>query len=211
MSVTRSVLRRTQQALVWFGVAALMYVGSTVSYAEIAQRYQAWKFDRVMANGPVTAVSPSDATELHEGDLIGRLRIERLGLSVMVLHGVEPATLVAGAGHVPGTPLPGVAGNVSIAAHRDTFFRALKGIVPGDRIQVTTERGNYAYRVEGTDIVGPDETWVMESRDRPELTLITCYPFDFIGAAPRRFIVHARLLQWAPATDATLHVVGSNP
>jgi sortase A len=80
---------------------------------------------------------------------------------------------------------------VVIAAHRDTFFRKLRGILPGDRIQVTTLRGSYGYLVESVETVDPEDTQVMESRAYQELTLITCYPFYFVGAAPKRFIVHA--------------------
>ena len=104
----------------------------------------------------------------------------------------QPGTLIAGAGHVPGTLLPG--GNVVIAAHRDTFFRKLEGILPGDRVQVATLRRTYEYVVSSSEVVDPEDTQVMESRACRELTLITCYPFYFVGAAPKRFIVHARPL-----------------
>ena len=109
----------------------------------------------------------------------------------MVLQGVEEDTLHLGAGHVPGTPLPGREGNSVIAGHRDTFFRKLEGIRPGDSVQFSTVRGTAEYVVESTEIVEPDETRVMESRGIRELTLISCYPFYFVGAAPHRFIVHA--------------------
>jgi sortase A len=109
----------------------------------------------------------------------------------MVLQGVEEGTLLLGAGHVPGTPLPGREGNSVIAGHRDTFFRKLEGIRPGDSVQFSTLRGASEYVVESTEIVEPDETRVMESRGITELTLISCYPFYFVGAAPHRFIVHA--------------------
>ena len=110
----------------------------------------------------------------------------------MVFHGVEEDTLAVGAGHVPGTPLPGAEGNSAIAAHRDTFFRKLEGIRSGDRIQFSTMRGTFDYVVNATETVDPEDTWVMESRGRQELTLITCYPFRFVGSAPKRFIVHAK-------------------
>jgi sortase A len=110
---------------------------------------------------------------------------------VVVLQGVEEDTLHLGAGHVPGTPLPGIEGNVAIAAHRDTFFRKLAGVLPQDHIQLSTRSGKFEYLVTSTEIVEPDNTRVIESRGVPELTLISCFPFYFVGAAPQRFIVHA--------------------
>jgi sortase A len=110
---------------------------------------------------------------------------------VMVFHGVEASTLVAGAGQVPGTPRPGANGNVVVVAHRDTHFRRLNGIREGDRVFVVTSRQTYAYVVHSTEIVDGGDTHVLESRGREELTLITCYPFAFIGAASDRFLVHS--------------------
>ncbi len=170
----------------WLGFAAIAGAGGTAVYADITQRYESWQFDREVA-APATMA----AADLKEGDRIGRLEIPRLGISVMVLQGTEDATLVAGAGHVPGTPSPGGDGNVVIAAHRDTFFRKLEGIEPGDRIRIATVRGTYEYVVDSMETVDPDNTAAMESRDRNELTLITCFPFYYVGSAPKRFIVHA--------------------
>jgi sortase A len=135
---------------------------------------------------------PAETADVREGDLLGKLEIGRIGISVMVFQGMEDHTLIVGAGHVPGTPWPGAGGNVVIAAHRDTFFRELEGIQPGDRIQLETLRGSYEYIVDSVETVDPEDTHVMESRAYSELTLITCYPFYFVGAAPERFIVHAR-------------------
>jgi sortase A len=171
----------------------LAYAGGSLAYAEIYQRYESWKFASkidsidLIERAPVVA-QPAD---LSEGSLIGKLEIPQVGISVMVLQGVEEDTLHLGAGHVPGTPLPGRDGNSVIAGHRDTFFRKLQGIRAGDRIQFSTVRETSGYVVESTEIVEPDETRVMESRGIAELTLISCYPFYFVGAAPHRFIVHA--------------------
>ena len=189
------VLPVVRQLLLWLGVVAVGCAGATAVYADISQRYQSWKFDRgIAASANVDAANVEHAAELQEGDVVGRLEIPRIGMSVMVLQGTEEATLNAGAGHVGGTPSPGGYGNVVIAAHRDTFFRTLEGIEAGDRIRVATARGAYEYVVESTHVVDPDDTRVMESRGRQELTLITCYPFYFVGAAPTRFVVRARLL-----------------
>ena len=199
-----SVLRFAQRLFLWLGVAALAYAGGTAAHAGIYQRYQSWKFERarvsatarnlkqaIAAPKVIEAAVVEEAVHLREGDLVGKLEIPRIGISVMVLQGLEEDTLILGAGHVPGTPLPGAEGNVAIAAHRDTFFRKLEGIMTGDSIHFATVRRTYEYVVDSTEIVDPEDTQVMESRARPELTLITCYPFYFIGSAPKRFVVHA--------------------
>jgi sortase A len=150
----------------------------------------------------VQAAIAEEAAGLREGDVVGKLEVPRIGISVMVLQGIANDTLIVGAGHVPGTPLPGADGNVAIAAHRDTFFRKLEGVMVGDSIQFVSVRGTYEYVVDSTETVDPEDTQVMESRARPELTLITCYPFYFVGAAPKRFIVHAVHAQ--PSSDKWL-------
>jgi LPXTG-site transpeptidase (sortase) family protein len=186
-----STLRRVLMAL---GIAAVAYAGGALAYGDVAQRYASWKFvqeTRAPAAVKRTAPAVDSRVDVHEGDRVGRLEIPRLGLSVMVFQGIEERALIAGAGHVPGTPPPGGDGNVVIAAHRDTYFRKLAGILPGDRIRVVTLRGTYEYVVDSSETVDPRDTQVMESRDRNELTLITCYPFYFVGNAPKRFIVHA--------------------
>jgi sortase A len=180
------VLRSVQRLLLWTGVVVLVYAGGSAAYASAYQRYQSLEFQQAISSGVQTTA------DLLVGDLVGRLEVPRIGLSVMVLQGMEESTLKLGAGHVPGTPLPGLGGNVVIAAHRDTFFRKLKDIVSGDVIRVSVRTRTYEYTVVSTEILDPEETWVMASRASEELTLITCYPFYFVGGAPKRFIVHAR-------------------
>jgi sortase A len=123
--------------------------------------------------------------------VIGRLSIPRLGVKAMVREGTGEGTLSLSLGHIPGTALPGQNGNVGVAGHRDTSFRKLAGIQADDRIHIETLHGNYVYEVDGRAIVGPDDISVLHPGARPELTLVTCYPFDYIGAAPQRFIVKA--------------------
>jgi sortase A len=183
MNVRKTIVTVLQRTLLGVGAAALAYAGGSVVYGDVAQHAAARTFDRAPVDGHA---------DLAEGDPVGRLELPRIGLSVMVLQGVSEPTLVAGAGHVPGTPSPGGDGNVVIAAHRDTFFRKLEGVVRGDRIQMATARGRYEYVVESSEVVDPEDTQVMESRARDELTLVTCYPFHYIGSAPKRFVVHAR-------------------
>jgi sortase A len=126
--------------------------------------------------------------------LIGRLEIPRLGLSAILIEGDDQKTLRRAVGHIPGTPLPGQPGNVALTGHRDTFFRPLRNIRAKDIIVVTTLQGEYRYRVVSTRVVSPDNVAVLNSSDGEILTLVTCYPFYFVGAAPDRFIVHAERL-----------------
>ena len=98
-------------------------------------------------------------------------------------------------GYIPGTALPGEAGNVGLAGHRDTFFRQLRDIRPDDEIRVATPDGIFSYRVERTLIVNPTDVWVLDPTSTATLTLVTCYPFTYIGSAPQRFIVRATLMR----------------
>lgn len=126
------------------------------------------------------------------GELVGRITIPRLDVSAIVLEGVDKKTLRRGAGHIPATALPEQEeGNVGIAAHRDSFFRGLKDIREDDTIELTTLDGTFRYKVEWTKIVKPTDVSVLEPTDEPALTLVTCYPFYYVGSAPKRFIVRA--------------------
>ncbi len=123
--------------------------------------------------------------------LIGRLQIPRLKVSAMVREGADGKTLHRAVGHIPGTALPGFAGNVALAGHRDTFFRSLRNIQKDDTIEFETEKGTYQYLVKSTDIVGPRDVGVLAASHGQTLTLVTCYPFYYVGSAPKRFIVRA--------------------
>jgi sortase A len=127
-----------------------------------------------------------------EGDVLGRIEIPRLGLRVAILEGTTSQTLRVGVGHIEGTALPGESGNFGIAGHRDTYFRALKGIRTNDEIQIETPTGRSLYEVDTVQIVAPSDTAVLAPSAGSAITLVTCYPFHFIGAAPERFVVHAR-------------------
>ena len=117
--------------------------------------------------------------------------IPRLDISAIVIEGVDEKSLRRAVGHIPGTPLPGEPGNVGISGHRDTFFRPLRNIRRNDIITLTTLVGEYRYRVLTTRIVSPDNVSVLNPSNSEILTLVTCYPFYFIGSAPNRFIVRA--------------------
>jgi sortase A len=145
----------------------------------------------VRANGPSQSGQRASPHPIVEGSPIGLLEIPRLGLSVIILEGTDDQTLRLGVGHIKHTPLPGETGNVGIGGHRDTFFRALRNIREGDEIRITTLEGCFEYRVQSTEIVNPRDTWVLNASSGPSLTLVTCYPFYFIGSAPKRFVVQS--------------------
>jgi sortase A len=128
------------------------------------------------------------------GTLLGRISAPTVKMTAPVLEGSDDATLSRGAGHIEDTPFPGQTGNIGIAGHRDTVFRPLKGIHIGDPLELTTGDRVYHYRVKKTLIVGPDDVYVLDPTNAPTVTLVTCYPFEYIGHAPRRFIVQAELV-----------------
>jgi len=145
-----------------------------------------------------------------EGAVLGRVEIPRLNLAAMVREGVDANVLSVAVGHVPSTALPGQAGNFAIAAHRDTLFRALKDIHEGDIVSFESPSGNYNYKVLATKIVKPTDVSVLrpdggglipatepvsnDGQPNRLLTMITCYPFYYVGSAPKRFIVEAELV-----------------
>jgi sortase A len=122
---------------------------------------------------------------------LGVLRIRRLRIEAPILPGTDDWTLDRGLGHIVETAPPGATGNSGIAGHRDGFFRVLKDIATGDAIEVVTPASVVIYRVERTWIVMPEDVWVLDPTPSPAVTLVTCYPFYFIGSAPQRFIVRA--------------------
>jgi sortase A len=140
------------------------------------------------------------------GDLIGRIEAPRLGVSAIVLSGLDSSTLRRAAGHVPRTALPGQGGNVAVAAHRDRHFAGLRDVAIGDEITFTTPDGVHRYRVSGTEVVEPRDVRVLDDRGREELTLVTCYPFNYIGPAPNRFVVYAEKVGDARPAVETLAV-----
>jgi sortase A len=124
--------------------------------------------------------------------VFGRIEIPRIGVRAIVREGADEKTLARAVGLVPGGAQPGQSGNIVLAGHRDTFFRPLRRIELNDRIRVRVAGDEtYEYRVDEVRVVSPEETSVLQSRGVEELTLVTCYPFRFIGPAPDRFIVKA--------------------
>lgn len=130
---------------------------------------------------------------VREGDIVARLSIPRLGAELFVVEGDGAKDLRQGPGHVTGTAMPGATGNCVIAGHRDTHFRVLKDIRDGDDIVLETTAGKFLYRVRKTEVVRPEDNRAVQDTADAELNLITCYPFYYVGAAPTRFVVQARL------------------
>jgi sortase A len=137
------------------------------------------------------------------GTLLGRLEAPSVQLSAALLEGSDDGTLSRGAGHIEDTALPGQGGNIGIAGHRDTVFRPVRHLHVGDALSLTTTDRIYRYRISKTSIVGPDDVYVLDPTRDPTLTLVTCYPFEFVGHAPKRFIVQAELVEELARDGAT--------
>ena len=188
-----------------FAIAAvcLGYFGYTTTEARLYQAWENRQLDAILA-GVSHDARPGDADEAATtvavprlapppGAILGRLEIPRLGVSTIVRAGSDARTLNLAVGHIAGTALPGDSGNVGLAGHRDTFFRRLESIRADDEIRFVTPDGVYVYRVQRTDVVEPTDVWVLDSTGETILTLVTCYPFTYVGPAPERFVVRAVL------------------
>jgi sortase A len=193
----RSLVRWTERLLFVTGIFALGYVGLTLIEARLyqvsAKRSLENQIQRQLETGELEK-QPQEMQPkppVKPGDLLGRLDIPRLSLSVAVLEGTGSRMLRLGTGHIESTPLPGEPGNSAIAGHRDTFFRGLKDIQKGDEIEFQTATGLFRYQVDWVKVVAPDETSVLAPSPESAITLVTCYPFYFVGPAPKRFVVRA--------------------
>jgi len=206
-SKTNSFLRWSRYFFLTIGILALSYCGFVLLDAKLYQAYQDWRFQQALERvGPPSsggghlppvlaeanrASAESPGLVSRGGAPLGRIEIRRIGLTAMIVEGIDDRTLQRAVGHFPGTALPGQPGNVAVAGHRDTFFRALRHVRKDDEITLTTLTGSYRYRVDSTEVVEPEAVEVLDDSDDAILTLVTCYPFDFVGPAPRRFIVRA--------------------
>ena len=217
--VKKSTSRSIERALLVIGILCL----GVWAYAWIDARVVQYEENRLLDEAPSARSGqqpPGSAAETdalgsfrerdaprkrqepkEEGALVGRVEIPRLGVSGIVLEGVGKKTLRRGIGRIPGTALPEDGGNVGLAAHRDSFFRGLKDIRKNDIITLKTLEDTYYYRVDWTEIVLPKDTHVLEDKGEPELTLVTCYPFYYVGSAPKRFIVRAQRIDETVAVD----------
>lgn len=189
------ILRWTRRAFFTAGISVLTYCAYILVDSSAFQRVQGSRFERLLTvrkdgNGEVP-ISPRAWPPTVMGGLIGRIEIPRLGLSAVVIEGTSTAILRRAVGHIEGTALPGQPGNIGLSGHRDTFFRPLRNIQKNDVITLTTLGGAHRYRVVSTQIVRPDNVAVLAPSENEILTLVTCYPFYFVGPAPYRFIVRA--------------------
>ena len=190
--------------LIVVGCCCLVAVGMRLVSAASFQKTAAQTFERELAAAQsvrreLVAPSLAELASMESAPvapvvrgLIGRLEIPRLDVSVIVEEGDDKTTLARAVGHLPDTALPWELGNAVLAGHRDTFFRPLKNVREGDEIRLTTTRGTFDYRVFRTQIVEPDDLSVLAPTPVRSLTLVTCYPFAYVGSAPQRFIIHAR-------------------
>ncbi len=196
----KGILRWSQVGLFVCAAALLGYCAFVLVDTRVFQDRESSNLERLLEEQRALGGASLEAKLLRPPEipkapamsgLIGRIEIARLGLSVIITEGDDGKTLRRAAGHVPATALPGQPGNVGITGHRDTFFRPLRNIQLDDVITLTTLQGEYRYRVVSTKIVSPEDVAVLDPTGGEILTLITCHPFYFVGAAPNRFIVHA--------------------
>jgi sortase A len=191
-----SVLRWSRNAFLVAGVLILGYCGFVLLDARVYQAYEARHFQQEIKdfNPAITTEGRVQKASFrsHVGGPLGEIELTRIGVTAIILEGTDDRTLRRAVGHIPGTPLPGQPGNVAIAGHRDTFFRALRNVRQDDEITLMTLEGSYHYRVDSIKVVALEDTQVLDNSGGDFLTLVTCYPFYFVGPAPRRFIVRAQ-------------------
>ena len=190
--------RWIERLLLVVALACLGYYGYVSAETALYQAFEERELERILSTETTEIVLAEPARRAPRSapaprSTIGRIEIPRLGVSAVVKAGSDARTLRLAVGHIPGTALPGDDGNVGLAAHRDTFFRRLRDIEPDDEIVLTTPDGTFTYRVAGTKVVDPEDVWVLQPTEQPALTLVTCYPFTYVGSAPQRFIVRAPL------------------
>jgi sortase A len=197
------------------GTLILGYVGFVLIDAQLFQADQSRRFQQELKKSELPAISDqllreastplkpskSDIARTEHEEMVqtdraplGKIEINTIGLAAMILEGTDARTLRRAVGHVPGTPLPGQRGNIVITGHRDTFFRPLRNIRKDNEITLTTLSGSYRYLVDYIKVVEPEDMEVLNNSDDSLLTLVTCYPFYFVGPAPKRFIVRAHML-----------------
>jgi sortase A len=215
------------------GVSALGYCGYVVLDARFSQNAQSRQFDAALLAAHTSAAADLSARSASVTDLaattplmpafpeggdaaknsasvaagilpLGRIEIASIGLTAMIEEGTGRQTLQRGVGHILGTSLLGASGNIGLAGHRDTFFRKLRNIHEGDEITLTTLAGATVYRVELISIVEPQESSVLRDSGENLLTLVTCYPFSYVGPSPKRFIVRARQVVVSPPVMSSI-------
>jgi len=206
--------RRIEWCLLGFGILCLAIYAVARLHGTLGAKIAEWRFERDSESAQVAGTGPrrfafkgdladyslwsekrvaayKQTLAMHFDAPLAMLRLPKLKLQVPVFNGTDELVLNRGAGRIQGTAMPGGAGNLGIAAHRDGFFRSLKDVEVGDKLELATLDGIITYAIDEIEIVFPDNVSVLQPRPRPSVTLVTCYPFYFIGDAPQRFIVHA--------------------
>jgi sortase A len=199
---TATVLRRLERALLAVGLTLGVWCGAVLLEGHFvakmpvpdppkAEAATTISIGTIVTAAPVTPLTP------RPGSWVARLDAPSVRLSATVLEGSDDGTLARGAGHIEDTAFPGQPGNVGIAGHRDTTFRAVRDLHVGDPLELTTSDRIYRYSITKAFIVEPEDVYVLDPGDRPMLTLVTCYPFTYIGHAPHRYILQAVLVDQA--------------
>ena len=214
LKMQNKTLRSIERWLLILGIFLLAVYAGAMLHRSVSSRFALWQFQKAQAAAPQAGSSNSAKSQGKDGvdfalwsekrikgyreslwlkkDLpMAVLRIEKLGIEVPVFDGTDEVTLNRGVGRIIGTDKPGAAGNIGIAGHRDGFFRGLKDISVGDEVDLVMTTTRVAYVVDKIEIVSPADVHVLQRRSVPSLTLVTCYPFYFVGDAPERFIVHS--------------------
>lgn len=198
----------TERTLWTIGLVALTASGGMLAFGSIggaaAEREAVLRFAQTEGPAETSGPAPSRAGPPAEGEVLGWLEVPRLGIETAVLAGTTEKTLLRAPGHIPGTALPGEAGNIGIAAHRDLHFRALRDVRAGDRIRLRSISGESNWTVVEARVVEPGDLSVLAQRPVSRLTLVTCYPFGWIGRAPKRFVVSAVPAAHGPPAAAEL-------
>jgi sortase A len=179
-------LRAAYYLFLTSGILVFVYAAYTFVDAHAYQAVEKARFENVKVT------RSEEPRHVVQGDVIGELEVPRLGLQTIVVEGDSPKILRHAVGHMVETSLPGNRGNVALAGHRDSFFRPLRNIRRGDTITLKTLDGNFQYQVEFTSVVPPSDIQVLQPSGERTLTLITCFPFYYVGSAPNRFVVRAR-------------------
>jgi sortase A len=212
-------LQRLEWAFLGVGTALVLFFAGARFHGAVSQRLDLAAFDAAAGGAGPVPEWRVDQVLWSEGRIakfqeslresfaapLAVLRIPKIDLEVPVLPGTDELTLNRAVGAIAGTAIPGQPGNVGIAGHRDGFFRGLKDLEVGDGIELETLAGNQSYRVAEIRIVDPTEVSVLAATPEPALTLVTCYPFYFIGSAPQRYIIRAEVLPANGDVEASLH------
>jgi len=193
----RRLLRYTGTTLLIGGLVAVGTWAWFLAEGRVYQAAQNESFERVLAphaalDRPINNRPQADNLPYLDPRIIGRLEIPRIALTVLVREGVDAASLRKAVGHLPSSSPLGESGNFVVLGHRDTFFRPLRDIALGDLVRMRTREGVIEYEVESVFVVEPDQALTMEVKTGSYATLITCFPFNFVGPSPRRFVVRAR-------------------